>query len=73
MKQFKPKEIVKFLKEYGYVEDHFTGSHLIMYNPKTRVRAVVPVHKKDLPIWTLKAILRQTWLTIEDMKKYFNF
>jgi len=73
MKQLKPKEIVSFLKKHGYVEDHFTGAHLIMYHPKENKKVVVPVHKKDLPIGTLKAILKQTNLTIDNLKEFFKF
>ena len=73
MKQFKPKEIVKFLKKHWFVEDHFTWSHLIMYHPEKKLRTTVPIHKKDLPLWTLKAIIRQTNLTIDDLKNFFKF
>ena len=73
MKQFKSKEILKFLKKNGFVEDHFTGSHLILYHPKLKIRTTLPMHLKDIPIWTLRAILRQTGLTIDDMKDFFKF
>ena len=73
MKQFKSKEIVKFLKKHWFVEDHFTGSHLIMYNPTKKLRTTVPIHKKDLPLWTLKAIIKQAQLTIDDLKIFFKF
>lgn len=43
-----------------------------MYNIKSWKRTVVPVHKKDIPIWTLLAILRQTWLKKEDLFTILN-
>ncbi len=38
-----------------------------MYNENSKKRTVVPFHKKDLPVWTLLAILKQTWLTKQDL------
>ena len=35
--------------------------------------STLPMHLKDISIWTLKAILRQTGLTIDDMKDFFKF
>jgi len=52
------KQVVKLLKENGFVLDHVTGSHYIFYHPILRRRATVPFHCATLPIGTLKSILR---------------
>jgi predicted RNA binding protein YcfA (HicA-like mRNA interferase family) len=49
--------------------DHITGSHVIMYHDTLKKRTTVPLHKKDIPLGTLLAILKQTGLTKEDLKK----
>jgi len=53
------KDMVKLLRENGWVADRVSGSHHIMV--KAGKRAVpVPVHgKKDLPRGLVAAILRQ--------------
>ncbi|MCK9272500.1 type II toxin-antitoxin system HicA family toxin [Candidatus Gracilibacteria bacterium] len=67
MKQFNPEFIIKFLIHNGWIIDHTTGSHKIMYNENSKKRTVVPFHKKDLPIGTLLAILKQTGLTKQNL------
>lgn len=57
-----PKEMIKRLKENGFVEVSQNGSHIKMHNPKTGRMTVVPMHMKDLPIGTEKAILKQAGL-----------
>ncbi|HBB27506.1 TPA: hypothetical protein DCZ36_03360 [Candidatus Gracilibacteria bacterium] len=69
MKQYKPKDIIAFLKRFGWMEDHITGSHVIMYQSASKKRTTVSLHKKDIPVGTLMAILKQTGLTKEDLEK----
>jgi len=66
---FKPKDVIKKFKRLGFVKDRQTGSHVILYHSKTRKRAVVPLHIKDLPKGTLKTILNQTGINIEEFIK----
>ncbi|MFO7656887.1 MAG: type II toxin-antitoxin system HicA family toxin [Bacteroidales bacterium] len=54
-----PKDIVRILKQKGFILDRSRGSHQIWLHPVSRKRAVVPVHKKDLPAGTLYSILKQ--------------
>lgn len=64
-----PKKVMVFLKKNGFVLDHSTGSHFVFYHEKTKRRAVVPMHKKDLPQGTLLAIIRQASFKREDLFK----
>lgn len=59
----KSKELLKKLKSMGFTEDHTTGSHIILYHPITKRRAVVPFHLKDISKGTLSAILREAGIT----------
>lgn len=54
------KEVIRILKDHGFVEASQNGSHLKMFNPATRRIAIVPVHSgKILPIGTLASIQKQ--------------
>lgn len=54
-----PKEIVKILKQKGFVLDRSRGSHQVWLHPISGKRAIVPMHNKDIPTGTLHAILKQ--------------
>ena len=66
------KKLIKVLKSLGFQLDHSTGSHFIFYNPKTKKRAVVSYHTRDLPKGTIMSILREAGITrkeLEDLLK----
>ncbi len=65
----KPKDVVKRFQKLGFVKDRQTGSHVILYHPKNKQRAVIPFHVKDLKKGTLKTILNQTGVSVEDFIK----
>ena len=54
-----PKDIVRILKQKGFILDRSRGSHQIWLHPVSRKRDVVPMHNKDIPAGTLYAILKQ--------------
>jgi len=64
-----PQKIIKILQNKGFVLDRIKGSHHIYYNPETRRRAVVPLHKKDLPRGTMFEILKQAGISREELKE----
>jgi predicted RNA binding protein YcfA (HicA-like mRNA interferase family) len=55
----KPREVIRFLEQNGFVLDHTSGSHFIFYNPTSKRRAVVPQHSRDVPKGTLLSLLRE--------------
>ena len=63
-----PEKIIKVLENKGFVLERVKGSHHIYYNPETRRRAVVPLHKKDLPRGTMFEILKQAGITKEELR-----
>ena len=65
----KPKIVIKKLQKLGFVKDHQSGSHIVMYHPKTKKRAVIPYHLKDLPKGTLSHILKEAGVFTEDFKE----
>lgn len=52
------KQAIVVLKENGFELDHVSGSHYVFYRDADKKRVVAPFHTKDLPIGTLKSILR---------------
>ncbi len=60
------KDIIRKLERLGYLQDHVTGSHVILYNVVTRKRATVPFHRGDLPKGTVRSILREAGIALEE-------
>jgi predicted RNA binding protein YcfA (HicA-like mRNA interferase family) len=61
------RDIVERLRKHGFVFDRQAkGSHEIWFNSVTRRRTTVPHHRGDLPVGTLRAIIRQTGLSVAD-------
>ena len=72
MKKFPPlsgREVIKALSRIGYVVDHQKGSHIILRNiePPYR-RLTVPSHP-DIAKGTLRAIMRQSGLSLDEFIK----
>jgi len=62
-----PKDIVRILKQKGFVLDRARGSHQIWLHPISRKRVIVPVHNKDIPIGTLHIILKHAGIDREEL------
>jgi len=62
------RQLVQALEKIGYVVDRQRGSHLVLrnQNPPHR-RLTVPDHK-EIAKGTLRAILRQAGLTVEEFQ-----
>ncbi|MBE7543087.1 MAG: type II toxin-antitoxin system HicA family toxin [Bryobacteraceae bacterium] len=60
------REVLRALKRAGFVEDRQRGSHLVLVNPDTKARTVVPVHAgRTIKEPLLRAIIRDARLTTE--------
>lgn len=63
-------QLVRVLEEIGFVARRQKGSHLHLFRDNDRRRVTVPVHRgKNIPIGTLKSILKDAELTIEELRK----
>jgi len=61
----KYREVIERLRTHGFVFDRpAKGSHEIWYNPVTKQRTTVPHHPGSLALGTLRAIIRQTGLSV---------
>jgi len=61
------KKIIKVLQKAGFVKDRQKGSHLILVNPKTKARTVIPVHQgRTIKKPLVKAIINDAKLSVEE-------
>ena len=64
---FSYRDITKRLRKLGFQFDRTArGSHEIWWNPKTRKRTTIPNHPGDLPEGTLRAILKQADVDVDE-------
>lgn len=66
--QIRPEDLVKALLKAGFIKDHQTGSHVYLRHPDGRVTSV-SIHPGTIPPGTMRAILKQTKIKAEDLKK----
>ena len=64
----KPKKVVKALLKFNFEIKRQTGSHVRLIHPDGRTTTVA-IHNRDLPKGTLKAILKQSELTLDKLLK----
>jgi predicted RNA binding protein YcfA (HicA-like mRNA interferase family) len=62
----KPVEVVKALEKAGFQIKRQTGSHIIMFKADLKRPLTIPLHTKDLPKGTLRAIIRQANLNLDE-------
>jgi predicted RNA binding protein YcfA (HicA-like mRNA interferase family) len=63
-------EIIKILELKGYEQVRTRGSHVRLYPPEFPIglkKTTVPLHKQ-LKVGTLQSIMKDTGLTLEDLK-----
>lgn len=64
------KKVIKVAKKLGFLKDHQKGSHLVLRNPETRRRVVIPIHAgRTIKKGTLKGILRDLEISTTDFVK----
>jgi predicted RNA binding protein YcfA (HicA-like mRNA interferase family) len=64
---FKYRDVVRRLRKFGYVFDrNAPGSHEIWRHPETGRKVTIPHHTRDMPEGTLRAILRQAEIEVDD-------
>jgi predicted RNA binding protein YcfA (HicA-like mRNA interferase family) len=65
------EELLRALKRLGFVEQRQRSGHVHLKRPADNRRLTVPVHKgRTIPASTLRAILRDAELTVEDLMKH---
>ncbi len=68
MKSISGKKLKRILERKGWIHHRTTGSHWIYKNPDFKVAVSIPIHSnKDLPIGTVKSIMKDANLTEQDL------
>ncbi len=63
------KEVISIIRKHGFEFDRQSGSHAIYIHSDGR-RTTIPIHgKRDLGKGLLSQIMRDTELSVEDLKK----
>ena len=63
----KPVAVLRALEGAGFFVHHSTGSHRILKHPDhPQLRITVPFHGKDLKLGTLRSIIRQAGMSVQE-------
>jgi predicted RNA binding protein YcfA (HicA-like mRNA interferase family) len=62
------REVIAALRRAGFTVDHQTGSHAILYKPGHPNPVTVPMHSGDVKSGTLRRIVKDAGLTIDDFR-----
>ena len=63
-----PKKLVKILCKLGFYIHHQTGSHVnLRHETDVTLHVVIPYHNRDLAPKTLKSIILQADISIDDL------
>jgi len=67
---FKYRDLTRKLKTFGFTFDRqAAGSHEIWFNSETGRYTTIPNHPGDIPEGTVKAILRQAGVDMDEFLK----
>ncbi len=59
--------VIRALRRGHFYEYHSSGSHIQLRHPeKLHLRVTIPFHRKDLNPKTLKSIIQQAEMTVEE-------
>jgi predicted RNA binding protein YcfA (HicA-like mRNA interferase family) len=67
MPQVTARDLVRFLKSQGFIEDRQSGSHLTLWNPERKVAVTIPIHTgADVGRGLALRILKDAGFTVEE-------
>lgn len=64
LSNFSGKEAIKIFEKFGYLTEHQTGSHIILWHEEKPTLSI-PNHRELAP-GLLRALIRQAELTVEE-------
>lgn len=67
--QVTARQVVAALKRVGFERHTQEGSHLVLKNPASNLRTVVPMHTGDIGRGLLKKIIAQAGLSEQEFRK----
>jgi predicted RNA binding protein YcfA (HicA-like mRNA interferase family) len=67
MPQVTARDLIRFLKSHGFVEDRQSGSHLTLWNEERAISVTIPVHSRsDLGRGLAARILKDAGFSVDD-------
>ena len=66
------RELLKILSKIGYSVDHQTGSHVILRHKNYPHRRITVPNHKEIACGTLRSIIRQSGLTLDEFRGYLK-
>ncbi|MBI2010602.1 MAG: type II toxin-antitoxin system HicA family toxin [Candidatus Chisholmbacteria bacterium] len=69
LSSLKPREVEMILTKNGFKINVSKSSHKQFFNPATGAHTTVSWHSKEIPVGTLRSIVRQSQLPIELFRK----
>lgn len=67
MKAYSSREIIKAMQAAGWYEVHQVGSHKQFKHASRPGRVTVPHPKQDLPVGTVRAILKAAGIDVKEV------
>lgn len=65
--------VIRALKRARFYEYHQSGSHIqLRHHENQKLRVTIPFHRKDLALKTLKSIIKQAGLTVEEFIEFIK-
>jgi len=64
-----PRQVVEALAKVGFVIDHQTGSHVVLWRASDGARVVVPWHNRDLRRGLTLRIIKGAGLTRDEFEE----
>ena len=66
-------DLVKLFINIGYVFRRQKGSHVVLYRELDKRRLTIPVHGgREIPVGTLKSILKDAGLSADDLRRLLS-
>ena len=62
-----PRKLIAALLRQGFFRDRQRGSHVMLRHEDGR-RTIIPLHARDLPIGTLRGILGDLEMTVDELR-----
>lgn len=63
-----PRRLIRALERAGFFVHHVKGSHYYLKHPdRPALRVSVPYHARDIKRGTLRAILREAGLSVDEL------
>lgn len=63
-----PRRLIRVLEKIGFFHVHGKGSHIVFAHTDGR-KVVVAMHNKDIPIGTLRGIVGDLGMTVDEFIK----